>query len=118
MPTPRQNLEIYQGLTFAGWSFILLDATGQPVAQDVGTTYLCQARTQAGDESAAFALVVVRGTQTTGQIIMAEASAAQTLVMPVGSYVYDIIPIDTDSKPWPPVLTGQVKVLQSISFPD
>lgn len=117
MPTPRQDLEIHQGLTFAGWTFILLDATSQPVAQDEGTTYLCQARTKAG-AALAFELAVVRGTETTGQIIMSEASATATADMPVGTFVYDVIPIDTDSKPWPPVLTGQVKVTKPISLPD
>lgn len=117
MPTPRQNIEIYQGLTFAGWGFILLDATGQPVSQDVGTTYLCQVRTQSG-AALAFELPVVRGAETTGQILMSEVAAATTADMPVGTFVYDVIPIDTDSKPWPPVLTGQVKVSKPISVPD
>lgn len=117
MPTPRQNIEIYQGLTFSGWAFILLDATGQPVVQDVGTSYLCQVRKQAGGELA-FELVVVRGTETDGQILMSETSAATTTTMPVGTFVYDVIPIDTDSKPWPPVLEGQVKVKKPISLPD
>lgn len=116
MPTPSLHFEIHQGLTFAGFQLLALDSAGAAVVQSEGTTYLCQVRSAAGN-ALSFDLSVVRGTEAAGQILIEEASAAETAAFPVGSYVYDIVPIDTDDKPWPPILKGTIKVIKPVSLP-
>lgn len=117
MPTPSLHFEIHQGLTFAGFQLLALDSAGAAVVQTEGTTYLCQVRTAAGADVLSFELSVIRGTEADGQILIEEATAEETAAFPVGSFVYDIVPIDTDSKPWPPILKGTIKVIEPISLP-
>ena len=114
MPIPSHNFEIYAGLTFPGFSIILLDSAGAAVTQDAGTTYLLQARNAAG-KALAFALTVTRGTEATGQVIIAERSAAVTADFPLGTYVYDCVPIDTDDKAYSPLFTGVITVKKAVS---
>lgn len=116
MSTPTHDITIYKGLTFEGLSIICLDASGSPVVQDAGTTYLCQVRTAPG-KPMQFALTVTRGTQASGQIVMAEVSATNTAAFPAGTFVYDIVPIGTDSKPWAPLVRGQLTVSRPVSLP-
>lgn len=116
MPIPSFTFEIYRGLAFPGWQLLALDKAGNPVAQDVGTTYLLQARkTPSG--TVEFELPVVRGTEATGQILIESQTEAQTALFDEGEFVYDLVPIDATSKAWPPILTGIVKVIQPVSQP-
>lgn len=113
---PSLHFTIHRGLTFAGYQLLALDSAGAAVVQSAGTTYLLQARTAPG-AAVAFALPTVRGTEADGQILISEASAATTAEFPTGTFVYDLIPIDSDEKPWPPILTGTIRVIAPVSIP-
>jgi len=110
------DFTIYKGLTFAGFQLIALNSAGAAVAQEDGTTYLCQARTAPG-KALSFELPVTRGTDATGQIIMEEVDAATTAEFPVGTFVYDLVPVDSESKAWEPILKGTITVAASVSLP-
>jgi hypothetical protein len=60
---------------------------------------------------------VTRGTEADGQILIPEVTAATTAGLPVGQFQYDLIPIGSDSKPWPPILFGTITVSDPISQP-
>jgi hypothetical protein len=115
MPSTQHDFTIYRGLTWAGLRCIALSASSEPVSVE-GSTALLQARKAIG-KPVAFALPVTLG-QEAGEIIIPEVSAETTATLTRGAYVFDLILIGGDGKPWPPVMHGIITVRQPVSNPN
>ncbi len=109
------RFSIYRGLTWEGLRCRLLDSAGNAVTINAGTTALLQVRRAPGKD-VEFALPVEIG-ENDGEVIIPEVSAATTATMPLGDWMYDLILIDSEGKPWPPIVTGTITVLNPVSVP-
>lgn len=114
MPSQLHNFTIFRSLTWQGLRCMALNSTGDAVQLE--GTALLQAR-KAPSKPVAFELPVTLGDED-GEILIPEVSATSTAALPLGEFEYDLILIDTDSKPWPPVIHGTITVKDPISRPD
>ncbi len=110
------DLDLHRGATFAGLVLACQDAASEPVDL-TGWTAQAEVRKTNGSATVVLDLAPVISNGPEGEVTLPEIRETETLDLPPGNYVWDLLLTDTAGKRTGPYVTGIFTIHRTVTRP-